>query len=66
MRRAVVCLVPALLGGCAAQDGVSYRGPLEPSSQGPAESFLQVAIDRGDGTAPVTGTLVCAPEPEGT
>ena len=66
MRRAVLGLLPALLAGCAAPDGSAYPGPPEPVSGGPAESFLQVTVDRGDGTPPVTDTLVCAPEADGT
>nr|WP_246405868.1 SSI family serine proteinase inhibitor [Modestobacter versicolor] len=55
-----------LLAGCAAQDDTAFPGPPEPSSAGPAESFLQVEVDPGDGTPAVAHTLVCQPEPSGT
>lgn len=55
----LLVLVPAGLTGCASSpDGDSPLPPLDASGS-PAEAFLQVAYDPGDGTEPESWTLVC-------
>jgi hypothetical protein len=58
MHRAGLLAVALLLAGCGAH-GEDPRLPRMDAVGSPAEDFLQVVVDRGDGSGPETWTLVC-------
>jgi hypothetical protein len=59
LRALAVAAVALLLASCGSDDDGGTRFPAVDATGSPAEFFLQLTVDRGDGSEVETYTLVC-------